>query len=270
MKQHDHYQFWRRDDLWPPALGYVFLASVVQQIGKALFGDEWLESDPYAELYRDPRPGETYSLADRYELPTSSNPQGGRPLKLNPTDAERAANRAAVERLETIRRYISDAGLTGKLVFGTRPVAGGAVVPLPPIVWQSENIRWRFYFCKIDPLNPYGNAFDGDGLHYLFITAESLKRFLEDVQRRAASEKAPSAHITGEAACEQWLTAEVKESPYRPSKPRDEYKREALLRFKGLSTNGFTRAWAAATKNSALDDNGRRFWNKGGPRTRRA
>ena len=194
MKQHDHYQFWRRDDLWPTALGYVFLASVVQQIGKALFGDEWLESDPYAEPYRDPRPGETYSLADLYGLPTQSNPMGGRPFDPNPSDAAHAANGAALRRLEVVRTSIVDAGLKGTLVFGTQPQAGGAVTKLPPVVWQTEQARLRFRFCKIDPFNPFSNAFDGGGLHYLFVTADSLRRFLGAVQRRAASAQAVDVH----------------------------------------------------------------------------
>ena len=181
-----------------------------------------------------------------------------------------AYKKDAVARFDAVKERIVEAGLNGQLEFATRPIAGGVTSPLPKIAWQTETVEPRFHCGQINPRNLFSLDSSGEGFEYLFVTEDSLKRFLENVQRRAASQKSVNARTTGQAACEEWLTAEVKKSPDRPSKLRDEYKREALSRFGGLSKNGFTRAWAAATKHSALDDNGRPFWNKGGPRTRRA
>ena len=264
------------------AHGHVFLGEAVRKIGEALFPDEWTGNEP--QVSRQPATANASQV-----VPTRTIGRRSRPSKQSQADAsvddpaflkmladarhEFAArygyNTVALQRLATVQGRIVAEGMAGTLEFATRPLQGGATKPLPAIVWQTEQSRWanQFAFCQINPSDPFGLGIAGSKFEYLFVTSDSLKRLLETMQRRAASAKAVGARTTGEAACEDWLADEVKKSPERPPKPRDAYKDEALSKFPGISTNGFTRAWTKATqKYSERDSKGRAFWNKGGPR----
>lgn len=180
-------EFWKQPHLWPVTMpGYTFLASAVQQIGRARFpvswrGDEpWIDVPPVlpedqakagiAELRR------AYALLERPVVFEVQRPRLVSPSPLKSilpqtpsrlcdddwNDARTLALALAVPAAEKRSRWSDVMGITaaffrmGALHCHLRAVAGGPYEgPIKPELWNTEDTSTRFGRCLMDLGNPF-------------------------------------------------------------------------------------------------------------------
>jgi len=154
MKPQD---FWARPHLWPrDPFEYVFLARAVQAIGRARFGDEWTGEEATTELVK-------------------------LPLALATQEAQRQqeGQRAIIQRLRTVHQEIVAGCESGELVSAIRLKAGGAMKFVRREWWNTEYWLNRFVMCQLNPSKPFDLGFAGDDYHWIFLTKESLEKYLQ-------------------------------------------------------------------------------------------
>src|ERR1035437_10898826 len=137
--------FWNKPEHWPvDTPDYIFLARAFNQIGKAMFGDYWIDHEHLAKDDWNSDPG---------------------PI----------ARRAAVLKETTTRLQSSD------LVAGIRPLPGGEISEAPNSWWNTELARMakRFIYCEIDPQNPFGGPVSSPNNSWIFITRSSLSELIK-------------------------------------------------------------------------------------------
>ena len=154
MKPQD---FWARPHLWPlDPSGYVFLARGVQAIGKARFGDEWTGEEVTTAFVKLP-PGPATQEAQR----------------------QQEAQRAIIQRLRTVQQEIVARCESGELVSAIRLKAGGVMKSVRREWWNTEYWHNRFMMCQLNPSNHFGRGFEGDDYCWIFLTKESLEKYLQ-------------------------------------------------------------------------------------------
>jgi hypothetical protein len=195
-------------DKWPWAVDHAFLAKATNQIARAIFGDEWLGTEPTVTRYVH----------------------------------QPAAERQAVQRFDHVKRMIAERAASGILKTMWRHTDGGELRAVDPNAWQTERLDDRFFLCQMNLHDPFSRGFAGDGYGYIFVTAESL-----DAVLFAMKPSGPTATIGAETQCAEWLADEVSKSPHARRQPRAAFEAQSLERFHGLSRRGFTRAWVKAT-----------------------
>jgi hypothetical protein len=138
-------KFWARPHEWPrDPSGYVFLARAVEKIGRARFGDKWTGEELTAQ-----------------GVVRAQNAQ------LEP-----------LRRCEVVKQEIVSRCESGQITSALRPVAGGSLMTIPRQWWNTENWRHRFIMCQLNPREPFGYGFAGDHYCWIFLTCESLDKFL--------------------------------------------------------------------------------------------
>ena len=65
-----------------------------------------------------------------------------------------------------------------ELISAYRPERGGALTLIPPEWWNTESNHNRFVMCQINPRDPFGNGFAGENFAWIFVTRESLDRYV--------------------------------------------------------------------------------------------
>jgi hypothetical protein len=70
----------------------------------------------------------------------------------------------------------------------------------------------------------------------------------------------PAPTSSSETGCVRWLLAEIKKSPERRSRPKEQFKTEAQRKFPGLADRQFERAWQ-----KAIGESGATAWSRHGP-----
>jgi hypothetical protein len=187
--------FWRTPRVWPDVMpGFVFLASAVQQIGKARYPVSWTGDEPWTRVSAplpEHQPDAThaqvrqaYSLIgrepDEITLPAIL-PRGAQkhsiPRPLSPDDwasAQLASLRVTVPRAEKAARWHDVMWITcalfrsGGLHCHVRETPGGDYYgPLDPAkCWNTEleKVTARFGLCQVDLKNLYGQtAYEAHG-----------------------------------------------------------------------------------------------------------
>lgn len=182
--------FWRTPRAWPDVMpGFVFLASAVQQIGKARYPVSWAGDEPWTRVptpLPEHQPDAThaqvrqaYSLIGRELdeitlpaiLPKGANKHSiPRPLSSDDWAAARLASlEVSVPRAEKAARWHDVMQITcalfrsGGLHCHVREVPGGeySADPLDPAkCWNTEleRVTARFGLCQIDLNNLYGQT----------------------------------------------------------------------------------------------------------------
>jgi hypothetical protein len=175
--------FWQDQTAWPrDTQERVFLGRAVNQLGRALFGEEWTGEEPgiktfsYFKIVTDSRA--TNNFIARY-LPQfrrreyhgsmAPPPTGydGHSPKFKFSEGELQEMELfierhnetvppAKERFKKVQDTIADGAVSGKLGTSFRAVAGGDFSPIPVSWWNTERLGQRFASCLINPNDPFG------------------------------------------------------------------------------------------------------------------
>ena len=191
--------FWAEPHRWPrDPIGYVFLARVVEAIGRARFGNEWTGKEVTTKVVAPLPSRETASPGDRFralEILMRHHPESKRPYpeSKRPSDEawlaecwpeaqaaarhEQEAQRALFQRLGTVQDEIVRRCESGELVSAIRK-AGGEMETVPREWWNTESWPNRFVFCQLKPSDPSGLGVTGERFCWIFVTSASLDRYL--------------------------------------------------------------------------------------------
>lgn len=206
--------FWLQKHLWPsdPA-DYVFLTRAVNRIGQAMFGSEWDGREPTAKpVHALPERGKAEARDElrAYEIlkaispdfvarerdkhadwKPKHDPRTGRLLpasdKMTADDwlvaqkhvqGQNDAIAPALRRFIKVQQEIARACEAGELVSALRPSRGGTMQTVPRQFWNTERWRDRFIWCQMNPKDPFSIGFAGENFCWIFITAESLEKFV--------------------------------------------------------------------------------------------
>ena len=238
---------WHKPVEWiSDPIGYVFLPRAMLQIGQALFSDEWTGAEPATPVFL-PLPVRSaaapeWQKREAHVALCKERPDFGRkPLDALPhhphislggfskgppiippfTDAEWEAARAiyraredvarpAWSRFAQVKKVVIDACRQGRLAFGLRPRAGGAVYLGKPEVWETEGnkLLHRFEWFRMSSAAPFANGLRDDA-DWICIARDSLDALLV----RLGSRHAGPATAKGEADAIRHLADKLKENP---------------------------------------------------------
>lgn len=218
----DPHEFWG-DGAWPsddPMRGYTFLARAMLDIGRVLFRDEWIGTEPYLSLTPRALPRPFPSIPQPLRLPILLEAKA-EDAKAAPDEpwwkGEFGTSLAApeprvIERDEEGDRMLAEARARWDRVMDEtarslnasglksawRPLLGGAYYDIPDTDWNSENpfVSWapRFLLCRIDPRRTFTNQPAGPA--FIYVRTASLQEFLaQHGQPHAAALPAPPAPV---------------------------------------------------------------------------
>jgi hypothetical protein len=238
--------FWQMPESWPSdSPDYVFLARAFNQIGRAIFGPKWdLPEDVSAEE-REQDPNEDNSDEDALNDDNWDTDD----------DDDWDSN---LEKMQTdVQREIANQCLVGILVTAVRRKTGGQMTKLEPFHRHTENYSARFYRCQMSLKHPFprGRVVTASGSHWIYVTRESLNRYLDgklyaECQLKTYDKERPTEQIKQTASqenkCEKWLIEQMKVHPV-PLKAKSAYLDEAQEKF-SVCIRPFNRAWTSAIK----------------------
>jgi len=153
-------RFWERRENWPCDVpGYQFLARAFLVLGKAKYGDQWM--DRFIEPGGEPEEpdDEDFDDDDAWE-------QWER-------ECQRAES-AFEERWDSMVRIIAQYCRAGTLETAVRSKAGGAITSLGSDVWYTENFETRFFRCEMSLDNPFSKYYPSDEAHWIYVQLKSL------------------------------------------------------------------------------------------------
>jgi hypothetical protein len=198
MTADDIFEFWAVPDKWPiDSSSHVFLARAINEIGQTLFPDDWRPFFDIIQDMTDPLPERLWRAQPRdhdraFDLLRRHRPDLGlepKRRKLTGIEWELARaiisdlnkrERPAVERFNKVKLDIISGAQAKKLVTAVRPTRGGQIAEAPSWWWNSEHISNRFKRCELNPNDPFGSGFAGNGFCLIFVTRESLKAYLNE------------------------------------------------------------------------------------------
>ena len=126
---------------------------------------------------------------------------------------------------------------------------------LSPAAWNTERIWARFFFCQMNPRDPFGIGVAGDDYQYIFVSRESLDRYLADLFDASLQVR---QSVGAENKCQQWLENLMKNSPERRPKTKVEFFQQSRENF-GVTRRAFERAWGKAVASTGAE-----AWSKAG------
>ena len=152
--------------------------------------------------------------------------------------AQRVAERGGtIEAAESIRHELQ----AGNIRVAALSTDGKTLRHLDPSRWRGADSAGLFWL-----------AHDGRG------SAPNL--YVIDVPTQAQTGTG-AARQTAKAGgdCQRWLADEMRKSPHKRPRQREDFYREAVERFSGLGKRAFDRAWSAA-----IADTGAHPWSASG------
>jgi len=271
-------EFWASPHTWPhDPHGYVFLARAIEEIGQAMFGQDWTGKEVTTEHVRglphqwQATPGDaSYArgvlrklpefakqLPKTRTLPPSLNSLADRTrwvVIVRPHDftgAQWSAAQAhlrhqqeerapALQRVSAVQRKIVELCESGKLISAIRPRAGGDMREVPRAWWNTESWHNRFTMCQVNPKEPFGIGVAGDSFCWIFLTRESLDRYLQRMS--------PPSTVGREKAAISELKTMLEANA---NLPRDEARKHCQSKFK-IGPRGFQRTWPKAREAAGL------------------
>jgi hypothetical protein len=214
-------KFWTKTD-WPrDSASHVFLGRAFDRVGKVMFGLEWKGVEARVEI---PDPMAILEL-DGYDLTPKSWERAQRIHRDMYFDREPYLRR---------RKGVCDAIIagcqSGSIKAFYRPLPGGDFTPFAPEWWNTERTPQRFYFCQINPNDPYSIEVTGDNFCWIFLSADSLDQFL--VQQRYSEVRAQfDMHLSPYLAVMLAVASKMKITPEHQPK-----KEEVLAELKAAWT----------------------------------
>lgn len=199
---------------WPrDPSGYLFLGRAVEQIGFARFGTIWTGLE-FRTVARAPLPTtivespsaifRALQILERVRPDHELLKRRNEPVFSVPTDAiladgweiarqqsivDERNNAELCERAHEVRVEIAERCESGELETAYRKRLGGAMHRIPKDWWNTERYWYRFGSCQIIPEDPFELPRDDDRAAWIFITTDSLNRYLvsQPYSRSAAS-----------------------------------------------------------------------------------
>jgi hypothetical protein len=103
----------------------------------------------------------------------------------------------ALRRLGAVQLKIVSLCESGELTSAIRHTAGGEMGTVPRAWWNTESWHNRFTMCQLNPKEPFGIGFAGDNYCWIFLTRESLDKYLQKASPPATAgrEKAAVAEL---------------------------------------------------------------------------
>ena len=201
------FDFWSASESWPTdPVGYVFLARAFDELGRAMFPDDWTGKEALAadskalpfldhlglhrsdrihalRLLRSHRPDlvepvitERASLYGRLSDPVLSTEQWKVAAELS---AKEVMQRGPVlQRQQAVVREIVRRCEAGELMSYGRPVKGGNLADLSRATWRTELLAARVTQCQINPSDPFGSGIGGVNYSYIFLGRLSLDKLI--------------------------------------------------------------------------------------------
>ena len=178
--------------------GFVFLARAYQEIGRAKFGDDWTDCEPYLpgdfsgrfsffdilKKEERQRSSEESEFLGRY-LADSKAEQTAFEADPDRYRAEFVIRQADLDRARSAAQGRSDFVVSeivrncegGTLLSYCRAVRGGAMRQIPEWQWNGA-VGARFYCCEMSIKEPFSRAIAGGNHCFIFIERNSLDHFL--------------------------------------------------------------------------------------------
>lgn len=165
------HEFWQRQLEWPSDRNsYVFLARAVDEVGKAIYGDNWRGFEVIAGL-------------NTASFPKSEGCFVG---MLDDDTTQRTLTLIGIrERFQHAKRVLADALADAKVFFALRHVDGGEFLPSKEVdprsshfgseLWNVDNVESRFDYCQVDLGERYSGSNRGD--YFIFVDRVSLRNF---------------------------------------------------------------------------------------------
>ncbi len=255
----------------------VFLLRVVNQVGRILHGEAWTGVEPGCVLSvpegadgaagfllwqnfhaavnrstgRDP-------LGSTFPFETLGPDRFDKVMKVGIGFDNQIA--AAKARFFRAAEVVVAACCDETLITCLRPLSGGDYSsPILGANWNYENWQQRMFEGQMDPSNPFDDTKVKQELQWIFVETKSLRRFLDSI---TLVDSTVTRKAVDEKRCKQWLTEQMKASPYLKPKPKSSYFKHAIDAF-NVSKRGFDRIWGEAVRESTS------LWNKAG-RTKRS
>ena len=154
------YRFWAHPETWPhDPPGHVFFARAFQEIGRATYGARWIAglSGQEPEEPADECDDATW---DQYERDCDQ------------AEADFQNMRSAIA--PTIAQQCEAKNLVSAL----RRKLGGQMATLEPHLWNTECFAARFFRCDMSLDDPFTADDDLPRQYWIYVTRESLDRYL--------------------------------------------------------------------------------------------
>ena len=170
-------KFWLSSGEWPSdPPGWLFLGRACKILGNAKF-DGWGSSGFFTceVLTSSISSMLSAAIAIPRSLHTNSAGRKATPVdqaklsELQVSLADNLSKKGAV--IQEMRAWAEGPPF---LRTGTRPRAGGAVVPVDPVFWSNQRIENWFTVCQMNPREPYSVAFAGEGFQHIFVDREQF------------------------------------------------------------------------------------------------
>jgi hypothetical protein len=287
---------WKAQNQWPSdSGGYLFLPRALDRLGSALFGDQWLGTEPACN-HLDPLPDwndvgvgadvhcraarilrddcDAYKTrADDRRWSIAAPPWSSDPM---PTDDEWSLAVELSKQEYALTRPLWDryviccntmaCGLANGLISSVvRDVDGGPYRWVEAGLWISEDLRHRFDTARVNLDRPFfaKDAFSRD---WCFIELASLDQFIDLLRSdQDLGESAPAVATTDDVnACATWLETLMRTSPQSSIATKTSLREEAIEKF-GVSKHKFDVCWT-----QAITATGAQAWSKPGARGRLA
>ena len=169
----------------------MFLARAVLRIGPAMFGNVWTGKEVTTEFIealpdrKSAKSNDVWRARDIIKRQQSERDWDTDPL----TDADWRAARTEINadiesrrlpltRAALVQREISERCESGDLVSAARAREGGQMMQLSKTSWNTDRWQQRFGMCQIHPKYPFVLGSTGSDHCWIFLTSESLDRFL--------------------------------------------------------------------------------------------
>jgi hypothetical protein len=223
VTQNHGLNYWFKQHLWPvDTHEHLFLARAVNEVGKALFGDDWTGTEPLSPFFRllpvlPPKEGH-WSAAEIYQtlcekrpdlnltppeqLPLRAHPlmRGAKVGEVPPFSAEQwlAAREVysarvreaapAHERFAAACGTIRSRCATGEIISALRNRRGGQICAAPAHVWNTEGatLALRFECFMLNLRDPFSNGVS-DKSQWIFLERRSLERAIATMSFPPAS-----------------------------------------------------------------------------------
>jgi hypothetical protein len=246
--------------------GYVFLPRAMLEIGKALYPNEWTGAEPTTPVFLSLPLGSAaarqWQKKEAHTALCKERPEFGRkPLSVASggpiippfTDAEWQAAREIYRRrgdaarpawlrYAQVKKTVTDACRRGRLAFGLRPHAGGAVYPGNAEWWETEynKLHYRFEWFRMSSAAPFTTGLRDDA-GWICISRDSLAAFFARLKSSHTSMAKPESDAL------RHLTGKLKQSP-------DLSKADAKAECEqfGIGQRAFERVWPTAREDAGL------------------
>lgn len=102
--------------------------------------------------------------------------------------------RPGVERFARVKQEIVRRCRSGELVTALRSLLGGELSPpIDRSQWNTERVHQRFCWCRMHPDEPFRMGDTGPGYQWIYVTRESLDRFVTSLSATDVSNSVPTA-----------------------------------------------------------------------------